>query len=69
VITEDGADPVHIDLLEPPGDPLEAQFVHFVDLVRHGTVAKRTAERQSLLPAHELADRVNGLLTEVECVG
>ncbi|MDQ1424483.1 MAG: hypothetical protein QOD72_1981, partial [Acidimicrobiaceae bacterium] len=54
---------------EPPGDPLEAQFVHFVDLVRHGTVAKRTAERQSLLPAHELADRVNGLLTEVECVG
>lgn len=67
VITDERGHEHHTDLLATKGNPLGAQFEHFVDLVLRGTFEERELERHSVLPGHELAHRVQGQLAEIAC--
>jgi predicted dehydrogenase len=56
------------DLAEAVGNPLAAQFERLVELIRFGTSGDRAAERASILPAHELADRIGSTIGVTSCI-
>ena len=56
-----------VDLVDPPGNPLAAQLGHLLDLVSNGTAAARAAERNGILPAHELSERIGDQLRVGTC--
>jgi predicted dehydrogenase len=66
VITDDDGHQHRADLLRSRGNPLGEQFQRFVDLVRHGTLSEREAERQSVLPGHVLAQRIQAHLADTD---
>ena len=62
-----GSASISVDLLNARNNALAAQLQHLIELVRTGTASTRAAERESVLPAHELARRIGELIQVSTC--